>query len=118
MYFGDSGATLKAFTIMSAKLSSSPTSQSATQFAYPGALPTVSANGSSDGIVWTHENTATAVLHAYDAANLTHELYNSNQAANGRDHFGTGNKFIAPTIADGKVFVGTTTGVAVFGLLH
>jgi outer membrane protein assembly factor BamB len=118
VYFGDVGATLKAFTITNARLSSSPTSQSATQFAYPGTLPAVSANGSSNGIVWTHENTAPAVLHAYDAANLTHELYNSNQAANGRDHFGTGNKFIAPTIADGKVFVGTTTGVAVFGLLH
>jgi len=44
------------------------------------------------------------------------ELYNSNQAANGRDHFGAGNKFITPMIAGGKVFVGTTTGVGVFGL--
>jgi len=58
------------------------------------------------------------VLHAYDAANLGHELYNSNQAAGNRDHFGAGNKFITPTIADGKVFVGTTDSVAVFGLLH
>ena len=47
-----------------------------------------------------------------------HELYNSNQAAGNRDHFGAGNKFITPTVADGKVFVGTTAGVAVFGLLH
>ena len=59
-----------------------------------------------------------AILHAYDAGNLVHELYNSPQAANGRDHFGAGNKFITPTIADGKVFVGTQTGVAVFGLLR
>jgi hypothetical protein len=58
------------------------------------------------------------VLHAYDAANLAHELYNSNQAAANRDQFGAGNKFITPTIADGKVFVGTTNTVAVFGLLH
>jgi hypothetical protein len=64
------------------------------------------------------ENSNPAVLHAYDATNLAHELYNSNQAANGRDHFGTGNKFITPTIADGKVFVGTTNSVAVFGLLQ
>jgi hypothetical protein len=68
--------------------------------------------------VWAHENTDPAVLHAYDAANLAHELYNSNQAAGNRDHFGTGNKFITPTVADGKVFVGTTSGVAVFGLLR
>jgi hypothetical protein len=57
------------------------------------------------------------VLHAYDATNLATELYNSNQAANSRDHFGTGNKFIVPTVVNGKVYVGTTTGVGVFGLL-
>ena len=57
------------------------------------------------------------VLHAYDATNLGNELYNSNQAAGGRDSF-TDNKFITPVVANGKVFVGTTTGVAVFGLLH
>jgi hypothetical protein len=56
------------------------------------------------------------VLHAYDATNLAHELYNSTQAANGRDSFAD-NKFITPVVANGKVFVGTPTGVAVFGLL-
>jgi len=59
-----------------------------------------------------------AVLHAFDASNLATELYNSNQAANARDQFGDGNKFITPTVVNGKVFVGTPTGVAVFGLLH
>ncbi len=119
VYYGDVGATLKAFSISNAKLSSTPQSQSRSQFGYPGTAPSVSANGTAGGIVWAHENAAAgAVLHAYDAANLATELYNSNQAANNRDHFGTGNKFISPTIADGKVFVGTTTGVAVFGLLH
>jgi hypothetical protein len=56
------------------------------------------------------------VLRAYDATNLATELYNSNQAANGRDNF-SDNKFITPMIADGRVFVGTPTGVIVFGLL-
>jgi hypothetical protein len=56
-------------------------------------------------------------LHAYDAANLAHELYNSNQAG-ARDQFGPGNKFITPMIANGRVFVGTQSGVAVFGLLQ
>ena len=118
VYYGDSGATLKAFAIAAAKLQSAPQSQSPTQFPFPGTAPSVSANGTSNAIVWAHENSNPAVLHAYDAANLAHELYNSNQAAGNRDHFGTGNKFITPTVADGKVFVGSTASVAVFGLLH
>ena len=99
------------------KLIATPQSQSPSQFAYPGTAPSVSANGTSNGIVWAHENANPAVLHAYDAANLAHEIYNSNQAAGNRDHFGAGNKYITPTVADGKVFVGTTNSVAVFGLL-
>jgi hypothetical protein len=118
VYYGDVSGTLKAFTISSAKLQATPQSQSATQFTFPGTAPSVSANGTANGIVWAHENTNPAVLHAYDATNLAHEIYNSNQAAANRDHFGAGNKYITPTVADGKVFVGTTNSVAVFGLLH
>ena len=118
VYYADVSGTLKAFAISSAKLASAPQSQSATQFVYPGTAPSVSANGSANGIVWAHENASTAVLHAYDATDLAHELYNSNQAAANRDQFGTGNKYITPAVADGKVFVGTTNAVAVFGLLH
>jgi hypothetical protein len=117
LYYGDVSGTLKAFAISNAKLGTAPQSQSATQFIYPGTAPSVSANGTASAIVWAHENTTTAVLHAYDATNLAHELYNSNQAAANRDQFGTGNKYITPVIADGKVFVGTTNAVAVFGLL-
>ena len=69
-----------------------------------------------NGIVWAAENVTPAVLHAYDAVTLQ-EIYNSNQAANGGDHYGSANKFITPTIARGKVFVGTSNGVGVFGLL-
>jgi hypothetical protein len=116
IYYGDSGGTLKSFAITNGRFSSNPIHTAAT-FAYPGVLPSISANGSSNGIVWVIENTGTAVLHAYLAADLTQELYNSNQAANGRDHFGSGNKFITPLIADGKVFAATTNSVAVFGLL-
>jgi hypothetical protein len=118
IYYGPVNGTLKAFTVASAMLSAAPSSESSTQFTYPGTAPSVSANGTADGIVWAHENTNPAVLHAYDATNLANELYNSNQAAGGRDHFGAGNKFISPMIAGGKVFVGTTASVAVFGLLH
>jgi outer membrane protein assembly factor BamB len=118
VYFGDANSTLKAFNITNAKLSSAPQSQSPSQFTYPGTAPSVSANGNANGIVWAHENSNPAVLHAYDAANLATEIYNSSQAAAGRDQFGPGNKFITPMVADGKVFVGETGGVAVFGLLH
>ncbi|HEX3397104.1 MAG TPA: PQQ-binding-like beta-propeller repeat protein [Steroidobacteraceae bacterium] len=118
LYYGDVSGTLKAFAISSARLVATPQSQSATQFAYPGTAPSVSASGTANGIVWANENTNPAVLHAYDAGNLAHELYNSNQAAANRDQFGAGNKFITPTVVDGKVFVGTTNAVAVFGLLH
>jgi hypothetical protein len=118
LYYGAVGATLRAFSIVAAKASGTPTSQSTTTFTRPGTSPAVSANGTTNAIVWAHENTSPAVLHAYDATNLAHELYNSNQATGARDQFGTGNKFITPTIAGGKVFVGTTNSVGIFGLLH
>jgi hypothetical protein len=117
IYYGPQGGTLKAFSVTNAQLSSSRTSQTSTHFAYPGTFPVVSANGTANAIVWAYENTSPAVLHAYAATNLATELYNSNQASNGRDHFGAGNKYIAPVVADGKVFVATTNSVAVFGLL-
>ncbi|HMD29485.1 MAG TPA: PQQ-binding-like beta-propeller repeat protein [Steroidobacteraceae bacterium] len=117
VYYGDVSGTLKAFAISSAKLVAAPQSQTATQFTFPGTAPSVSANGTANGIVWAHENTSPAVLHAYDATNLAHEIYNSNQAAANRDHFGAGNKYITPVVADGRVLVGTTNSVAVFGLL-
>jgi hypothetical protein len=117
IYYGAVGDTLKAFPINSALVAGAPSSHSGNSFSFPGTTPSVSSNGATNGIVWAAENGNPAVLHAYDASNLSHELYNSNQAANGRDHFGTGNKFITPMIAHGRVFVGTTNGVGVFGLV-
>jgi hypothetical protein len=116
VYYGSVGSPIQAFTITKAKLSTSATAQTSNSFGYPGTTPSVSANGTSNGIVWAVENTSPAVLHAFDASTLN-ELYNSNQASNGRDQFGAGNKFITPMIENGKVFVGTTNGVAMFGLL-
>ena len=117
LYYGASGAKLKAFGIASARVSATAASSSAVSFTYPGTTPSISASGSTNGIVWAVENKSPAVLHAYNATNLATELYNSTQAANGRDSFGSGNKFITPTIVNGRVYVGTPTGVAVFGLL-
>jgi outer membrane protein assembly factor BamB len=118
VYYGAVGDSIKAFAISSAQLGGSPSSQTGNQFGYPGATPSVSANGTSNAILWAAENTDPAVLHAYDATNLANELYNSNQASGGCDQFGTGNKFITPTVVNGKVYVGTTNGVGVFGLLQ
>jgi hypothetical protein len=103
--------------VVNAQLQPTPASQSSTVFSYPGTTPSVSANGTQNGIVWAVENSSgNGVLHACSAAELGRELYNSNQAANGRDSFAD-NKFITPVVANGKVYVGTPTGVAVFGLL-
>ncbi len=119
LYFGSDGDALKAFPLTNARLATTPASMSAATFAHPGTTPAVSANGTQNGIVWAVESglTQPGVLHAYDPANLAHEFYNSNQAANGRDAFGNGNKFITPLVVNGKVYIGTQTGVAVFGLL-
>lgn len=117
IYYGAAGDRLKSFSISNAKLPTSPTGQTGNSFGYPGATPSISANSTSNGIVWAVENRSPAVLHAYNTTNLGQELYNSNQAGS-RDQFGAGNKFITPMIVNGKVYVGTTNGVAVFGLLH
>jgi len=115
LYYGAVGRTLKAFSIVNARIASTPSSQSAGTFAYPGTTPAISASGNTNGILWAVENSNPAVLHAYDARNLAVELYNSNQAAGGRDAFGAGNKFITPMTANGRVYIGTASGVAVFG---
>lgn len=119
LYYAADGDSLKAFPITNARLATSASSATAVKFPHPGPTPTVSANGTQNGIVWALESSLNSpgVLHAYDPANLTHELYNSNQAASGRDSFGNGNKFIVPLVVNGKVYIGTQNGVAVFGLL-
>ncbi len=116
IYYGPVGSPILEFQFKNAKLQTSPVAKTSNSFGYPGATPSISANSGQNGIVWATENTSPAVLHAYNSKTLI-ELYNSNQAANGRDHFGNGNKYITPMIANGKVYVGTTNGVGVFGLL-
>jgi hypothetical protein len=116
VFFGAVGDTLKAFPINAAKLATSASSHSPSAFAYPGTTPSISANGGSNGIVWAAENGTAGALHAFDASDLTQEIYNSNQSGT-RDTFGAGNKFVTPMIAHGHVYVGATNGVVVFGLL-
>ncbi len=116
LYYGPVNSPIYSFRFQNARLLPNAVAQTSNAFGYPGATPGISTNAGKNAIVWAAENSSPAVLHAYSPATLV-ELYNSNQAANGRDQFGNGNKFITPTIAGGKVFVGTTNGVGVFGLL-
>jgi hypothetical protein len=118
VYYAGNGDHLKAFPITNAKLATTPASQSANTFAYPGATPSVSSNGAQNGIAWAIETQGGAgILHAYDVTNIPNELYDSNQAPNNRDNF-TFNHFVPPMIANGKVYVSTPNSVAVFGLLN
>ena len=116
VYYCAMADALRAYPVTQARLAVTPSSQSKNQFTYPGATPGISANGATNGIVWAIELRDPAVLYAYDAGDLAHELYDSNQAPHGRDQFGSGIKFATPTIANGRVFVGAAAGVAVFGL--
>ena len=117
IYYGQDNGALKSFSISAAQVVLPAGSSSSVTFGFPGTAPSVSANGTANGIVWAHQNANPAVLYAFDANDVSKPLYSSSQAANGRDQFGAGNKFVTPVIADGKVFVGAASGVAVFGLL-
>jgi hypothetical protein len=117
-----------AFDPASGLFTTTASSVSSHSFPFPGATPVVSSTGTSNGIVWAVDSscygvpspcgdTATpAVLHAFDATNLARELWNSSQAGQ-RDQAGAAVKFSVPTVANGKVYIGTRTELDVYGLL-
>ncbi len=121
IYVGGIKDHLKAYPISQSLLSAGPLSMGPEVFGYPGPTPVISSNGSLNGIVWIVQSDASAqggpaVLRALDAANISHELYNSTQAGK-RDTAGPAVKFSTPTVANGKVFVATQTELDVYGLL-
>jgi hypothetical protein len=121
IYFSSVGQPLQQFQLYNSLLSTAAIAQSADTFAYPGAVPAVSANGGKNGIVWMLDaalfaSQGPAVLHAFDAANISHELYNTTQNL-ARDQCGPAIKFTVPTIANGKVYVPAEYEVDVYGLL-
>jgi hypothetical protein len=118
VYFAGPNDSLKSFALTGGLLSTQPVVATSQTFGYPGSTPSISASGTLGGIVWILDNSlrgaGPAVLHAYDATTLK-ELYNSSQL--GADQLGTAVKFTVPTVANGKVYVGTGTGLYIFGLL-
>lgn len=119
VYFSGNQAPVMAFEFTNAVLSTAAVSATPEVFQYPGAGMSISANGSANGILWVAAPGGAGVgngLYAYAASSLSHEMYNSNQAAGGRDQI-TYAKFAPPTVANGMVYVATQTGVAAFGLL-
>jgi hypothetical protein len=117
VYIGPTGSALKAFPVSYAHLATTPSSQSAHVFGGNGTVASISANASAQGIVWALD-WGPGILFAYDATDLTKELWDSNQAASNRDHFSAvAGHFITPMVANGRVYIGTGTSVAVFGPL-
>ena len=121
IYYHGSGEALKAFAITNGVMSTGPVSKSPENFGDKGTTPTpaVSANGISNAIVWEIDSDAAvgsglAVLHAYNATNLTQELYNTGQDST-RDNPGAAVKHVAPTIINGKVYVAAQYVVSVYG---
>ena len=112
-------APVRAFRFSTAtdQFQTSPSSASSQSFVYPGATPTLSAAGTNNAILWAIDAATPGVLHAYDPSNLNTEFWNSSQAANNRDQAGAGVKFTVPTVANGKVYIGTQTELDVYGLL-
>ena len=131
VYVGAGGDNLKMFAINGSMLVNRPVSMSPNAFRWPGVTASVSANGNQNAVVWVTDSgdvTSTpAVLHAFDATNLSRVLYKSSgssdderngiSAPGGRDAMTVGVRFTLPTIYGGKVFVATRTRLHVFGLL-
>lgn len=120
LYYQGVGDVLKAIAISNASVNRTIVSRTGQAFGYPGATPSISANGVQDSIAWVIQtdgagNGGPAVLHAYNADNLQQELYNSS-AQFGRDNPGPAVKYAVPTIANGHVYVGTGNALSIYGI--
>jgi hypothetical protein len=115
------GDVLRQFSWSAGRLSDQAVHKGEFALDAHGATASLSANGTSNGIVWeidnsNHDNGGAAILRAYDATDVSKELYDSTQAGS-RDTAGTALKFTVPTVAGGKVFVGTANELDIYGIL-
>ena len=118
LYIAPAGGPLQAylFNTSTGKFNTGSATSSAISFLFPGATPSISASSASaNGIVWATDSSQycttqspgcnAAVLHAFDATNLSTELWNSSQVTTDKAGFAV--KFTVPTVANGKVYIGT-----------
>jgi hypothetical protein len=120
LYVLSDSDALREFEVKDGRLS--PKARSVNTFAGVSATPIVSANGSKDGVVWLLRSKGwnspgrSAVLYAYDATDVGHELYDSEQNV-GRDRAGPALRFNIPVVVNGHVYVGAQQEIDVYGLL-
>src|SRR6267378_5098114 len=125
VYFWGATDVVKAFSVTNGLLSTTPVDKGLNTFNFPGATPTISANGTSNAVLWALESDAfsdtgpggPAVLFAYDPSNLSGGALYSSSTNSARDNPGGAIKFAVPTVANGKVYVGAAGQLSVFGLL-
>jgi hypothetical protein len=117
LYFSARNDFVKQYTMTNGQISATPTASSTGAYLVFG-VPSLSANGNSNGLLWQVRNLSTRgamVLSAYDANSMA-ELYNTNQNST-RDALGSIPHFQSPLVANGRVYVGTQGFVKVYGLL-
>jgi hypothetical protein len=115
LFVAAAGGPVESFQLNQSTAQFTPLATSSHTFGFPGATLSLSAAGNQNGVIWaidshsycTPQSTACgpAVLYAYDAANVATELWNS--STNAGDAAGNAVKFSVPTVANGRVFVGT-----------
>jgi hypothetical protein len=127
-YIGAANSPLQAyaFNTTTGLFTTSPSSQSNASVAFPGLTPVISAAGTSNAIIWAVDSsksgtngasTGPAILYAFNPNNLANEFWDSTLAASNRDQAGNAVKFVVPTVANGKVYVGGAGSLTVYGLL-
>jgi outer membrane protein assembly factor BamB len=117
VFIGSVKGSLEAFALKDGRINPRPSSKTSTIFSYPGAMPVISSKGNENGIVWALDDTP-GVLHAYDATDLSRELYNAGQAGGDRDRSEPGVHFYTPLVANGRVYFGTRNRIYCYGLLR
>ena len=117
IYVGGDGDYIKQYALVNGLLTPQPVSQTTVLFGGAGPASTsMTSSGNTNGILWAIRHTNPA-LFAFDPTNLAHEFYDSTQALQARDKLVSVIRFATPTISNGKVFIGGTAALEVYGLL-